>query len=93
MLKKEDVLKVSQLAKLSISEEEAEEYGQQFDKILSYFNALSSVPTDNVEPLMTPSPVELFLREDIITQTNSVEDVVSNAPDLRGHLFKVPPVV
>lgn len=93
MLKKEDVLKVSKLARLNITDEEATEYGAQFEKILDYFNALVSVPTDNVEPLTTPTPVELFLREDEVTQTNTVEDITSNAPDLRGNLFKVPPVV
>ena len=93
MLKKEDVIKVSQLARLNITDEEATEYGAQFEKILDYFNALSSVPTDNVEPLTTPTPVELFLRDDVITQTNTVEDIMLNAPDVRGNLFKVPPVV
>lgn len=93
MLKKEDVLKVSKLARLSISEQEASEYGDQFQKILEYFNALSAVNTDNVVPTTTPVPVELYLREDKVTQTNSVEDVTSNAPELGGNLFKVPPVV
>lgn len=93
MLKKEDVLKVSKLARLSISEEEAAEYGGQFEKILEYFNALSAVNTDAVHPTTTPVPVDLFLREDQVTQTNSVEDVTSNAPELQGNLFKVPPVV
>ncbi len=93
MLKKEDVLKVSQLARLSITDEEAVAYGEQFEKILSYFNELASVPTDNVEPLITPTPIELYMREDVINQTNTVEEILANAPDLRGNLFKVPPVV
>lgn len=93
MLKKEDVLKVSKLARLQITEEEAAEYGGQFEKILEYFNALSAVNTDSVEPTTTPVPVEIHLREDVVTQKNTVEDVTSNAPELRGNLFKVPPVV
>lgn len=93
MLQKEDVLKVSKLARLNITEEEAVEYGAQFQKILEYFNELNAVNTDNVEPISTPIPIELFLREDEVTQTNTVEDVISNAPDVRGNLYKVPPVV
>lgn len=93
MLTKDDVLKVSRLARLSITDQEAEDYGAQFEKILEYFKALASVSTDNIEPLVTPTPIELFMREDIVNQTHSVEDILSNAPDLRGHLFKVPPVV
>ena len=93
MLKKEDVLKVGQLARLKLSDEEANEYSQQFVKILEYFNALAKVPTDQVEPLVTATPMDLFLREDEVTQTNSVEDIISNAPDVAGNLYKVPPVV
>jgi len=93
MLKKEDVLKVSQLARLSITESEAEEYGQQFEKILGYFDALSGISTEQVDPLVTPIALEMFLREDQVTQTNTVDDILSNAPDIKGHLFKVPPVV
>lgn len=93
MLKKEDVLKVSKLARITISDSDAEEYGAQFQKILEYFEALSSVNTDSVAPLTTPVTIDLFMREDKITQTNSVEDIISNAPDMRGNLFKVPPVV
>jgi aspartyl-tRNA(Asn)/glutamyl-tRNA(Gln) amidotransferase subunit C len=93
VLKKEDVLKVSQLARLNITDEEAEEYRQQLQKILDYFDALSAVATEGVEPLVTPTPIEFYMREDVVTQTNTVEDILSNAPDLRGNLFKVPPVV
>ncbi len=93
MLKKEDVLKVSKLARLSISDAEATEYGEQFQKILEYFNALSAVNTDNVKPTTTPIPIELYLREDAVTQKNTVEDIIANAPELGGNLFKVPPVV
>lgn len=93
MLKKEDVLKVSKLARIDISENDAEEYGAQFQKILEYFEALSAVNTDNIHPLTTPVTVDLFLREDQVTQKNTVEDVISNAPDIRGSLYKVPPVV
>ncbi|MCB9073713.1 MAG: Asp-tRNA(Asn)/Glu-tRNA(Gln) amidotransferase subunit GatC [Bdellovibrionaceae bacterium] len=93
MLKKEDVLKVGRLARLKLSEEEANEYHQQFIKILDYFNTLEKVPTDHIEPLVTATPMELFLREDVVTQTNTVEDIIANAPDVAGNLYKVPPVV
>jgi aspartyl-tRNA(Asn)/glutamyl-tRNA(Gln) amidotransferase subunit C len=92
-LSRETVLKVAHLAKISISETEADHYQEQFDKILSYFTKIAGVSTDSVEPLVTPVPIETLMREDVVVKENTVEEILQNAPATQGNLFKVPPVV
>ncbi len=93
MLTKETVLKVAKLARLNISETEAAEYQQKFDKILSYFEKIAEAKTAGVEPLITPTQIEPFWREDVVKQEQTAEEILKNAPDSLGNLFKVPPVV
>lgn len=93
MLNKEAVLKVARLAKLNISEQEAQDYQKQLEKVLENFQKIAQVNTDGVSPLITPTPIELFLREDEVVQTVSAEEIIQCAPEAKGNLFKVPPVV
>lgn len=93
MLTRETVLKVARLAKLSITDTEAEHFRDEFDKILSYFTKIAEVNTDSVEPLVTPVEIATFLREDVVVQDLKVEDILQNAPATQGNLFKVPPVL
>lgn len=93
MLTKDTVLKVAQLARLTITDEEAQAYQVQFEKILTYFENISALDTKGIEPLVTPIHTPAFLREDIVIQDVTAEDILKNAPDSKGHLFKVPPVI
>jgi aspartyl-tRNA(Asn)/glutamyl-tRNA(Gln) amidotransferase subunit C len=93
MLDSQAILKVAQLARLKLSAQEAQDYQQQLQKVLENFAKLESVSTEGVEPLITPTPVDLFLREDQVDQNVTVEEIIKCAPESRGNLFKVPPVV
>lgn len=93
MLTRDDVLKVARLARLSITDQDADHYQEQFDKILSYFTKIAEVNTEDVEPLVTPVSLATFMRDDVVRQENTVEEILRNAPATQGNLFKVPPVV
>ncbi|MBY0383827.1 Asp-tRNA(Asn)/Glu-tRNA(Gln) amidotransferase subunit GatC, partial [bacterium] len=89
MLNKEAVLKVAKLARLNISEQEAQDYQKQLEKVLDSFQKIAVVNTDGVEPLVTPTPVDLFMREDEVQQLVTVDEIIKCAPDAKGNLFKV----
>jgi aspartyl-tRNA(Asn)/glutamyl-tRNA(Gln) amidotransferase subunit C len=65
----------------------------QLQKIMGFFEKISALPTENVEPLLTPTEIEMFWREDEAQDLYSSEKMVQNAPSKQGSLFKVPPVV
>lgn len=88
-----EVGKVAELARLKISENEASSYKQQLEAIIKHFEEIRAIDTANVEPMITPSEIELYIREDNCVQELSVEQALANAPERSGNLFKVPPVV
>ena len=88
-----DVHKIASLARLSVTEAEAEQYQKQMAAIFGHFEKIKSVNTDGVEPLVTPSEIEIVFRDDKALKTIKVEEAMQNSPDHMGNLFRVPPVV
>ena len=88
-----DIAKLAHLSKLKISPKEAEEFSAQLGKILSHFQKVSEVNTDGVEPMVTPSTIEMVWRADEVIVETTCEDILKNAPEKSGNLFAVPPVV
>lgn len=90
---KDVIQKIANLARLRLSPEEANEFSEQLSKIIIHFDEISNIDTQGIEPLITPSEIEYSTREDIAKQNYKAEDMVANAPEKQGNLFKVPPVV
>lgn len=93
MISEEQVSHTAYLARLSLTGEEAKILAQQLSTVLKYFEQVAKVPTDGVEPLVTPTQVEEVWREDKAVPWESAEVAIQNAPEVVGNLFKVPPVV
>ncbi|NUN04296.1 MAG: Asp-tRNA(Asn)/Glu-tRNA(Gln) amidotransferase subunit GatC [Bdellovibrio sp.] len=93
MIDKKAIEHIAKLARLSITEEEAHEYSAQLGKALSHFELIAKINTDGIEPLVTPTEIESFWREDVVKQEFTAEEMTANAPAKAGNLFKVPPVV
>ena len=93
MIDKKTIEHIAKLARLKITDTEAEEFSQQLGKALEHFEQINQINTDGVEPLITPTEIETFWREDVVEQKYTAEEMTANAPEKTGHLFKVPPVV
>ena len=92
-LTKEDAKKIARLARLRVSEEEAEKIAPQLSNILGWVEQLGELDTDNVEPLANVAQVDLHKRKDEITDGNIRKDVLANAPETLEGYFVVPKVV
>lgn len=93
MIDKATIEHIASLARLELSDTQAQEFSEQLSKALSYFQQISELDTKQVEPLITPVELKGFWREDISESKYTAEQIVENAPDKSGNLFKVPPVV
>lgn len=93
MIDEKTIAHVAQLARLRVTEQEVTALSSQLSKALGYFEEISKVPTDGVEPLVTPVDIEINWREDKAAKEISSKELMENAPDKMGNLFKVPPVV
>ena len=93
MIDQKSIQHIAKLARLKVSPEEAQEYGEQLTKVLNHFQQIANIDTTNVEPLVTPAEIEFFMRSDEADHKIETEEMLKNAPEKAGNLFKVPPVV
>jgi len=93
MIDQKTIEHIARLARLRITPAEAKEYGEQLSKVLNHFEQISKVDTMGVEPLVTPIKIEFYARLDEVQQETTTEEILANAPEKAGHLFKVPPVI
>lgn len=92
MINREEVLRIAKLAKLKLSEKEVQLFQEQLGEILEYFQKLSEVDTENVEPLKHVIKAENVFREDEPQDSISPEEALKNAPQRRDDYFEVPKV-
>ena len=78
------------LAKLSLSEEEKEAAKTDIANMLDYIDMLNELDTDGVEPMSHVFPVNNVFREDVVTNENQREAMLSNAPEQKDGFYKVP---
>ncbi len=93
MIDQKTIEHIAKLARLRLSGEEAQGYADQLSKVLTHFQQISKINTDHIEPLVTPIEIKFHGRPDDIVKENTADEILANAPDKAGHLFKVPPVV
>ena len=87
------VRRIARLARIKISDEEAQGLQSELSGILAWVEQLSEVDTDNVEPMTRVVPIELKQREDVVTDGEQAEAVVANAPVRENQFYAVPKVV
>jgi aspartyl-tRNA(Asn)/glutamyl-tRNA(Gln) amidotransferase subunit C len=90
----EDQVKhVAHLARLAITEEEAQMLTDQLDKIITYAEELNELNTDNVEPTAHVLEIKNVMREDRAEKGLPREEVLKNAPEHQDGQIKVPGIM
>lgn len=90
---KEDIKKISRLARIEVAEENRENLARQVNSIIGWVEKLNEVNTDNVEPLTNVHDRSLRLNRDEITDGAITDDVLKNAPNAKYGYFSVPKVI
>ena len=78
------------LAKLELSENEKEQAKKDMGRMLDYIDKLGELDTEGVEPMSHVFPVQNVFREDVVTNTDTREQLLSNAPEQKDGMFAVP---
>lgn len=89
----DEVKHVANLARLAITEEEAEKFTKQLDAIITFAEQLNELDTENVEPTSHVLDIKNVLREDIPQKGLPQEEVLKNAPEEKDGQFKVPSIL
>ena len=85
--------KIAKLARIRLSEKEANEFLKDMNSILDWVEQLNEVNTDNIEPLTNISSAVLIQRKDEAKNINSSDEILQNCPDKLEGYFAVPKVV
>ena len=93
IITQEQVKRIARLARLAITDEQAEKTAPEFSNILGWIEQLNEVNTDNVEPLASVVDTKLVWRADEITDGDIQQDVLANAPEEAEGFYVVPKVV
>ena len=88
-----DIAKVAKLARLALTEDELNRYGEQLADILEHAERVQALPTDGVEPTSHPVPMVNGFRPDEVGECLDRSSFLSQAPDSQDGLFRVPRIL
>ncbi len=87
------VKRVASLARIAVSEDEAERMVGELNAILGFVEQLGEVDVTGVEPMTSVTPMVMRKRADEVTDGSKADDIVANAPATDRNFFLVPKVV
>lgn len=90
---KDTVKRVARLARIAVSDAEAESLRGELNTILGFVEQLNEVKVDGVEPMTAVVATRMRMREDRVTDGGMAGKVLANAPAREDDFFVVPKVV
>ena len=90
IISNETIEYVGILAKLELSEDEKEQAKKDMGRMLDYIDKLRELDTEDVEPMSHLFPVNNVFREDVVTNGDTREELLNNAPGEKNGMFMVP---
>lgn len=88
-----DIKRIAHLARIEISDAEADKTLTKLTGILTLIEQMQAVDTTGIKPMSHSQDVVQRLRDDVVTATNQREAFQANAPAVEGGLYLVPKVI
>lgn len=85
--------RVAELARLSLSDEEADRLASELDSFLGYVETLNELDTEGIVPTSHPISLLTPMRDDSPEPPIDPELAIQNAPETAGGAFVVPKVI
>jgi len=92
-LSREEVLRIAELAKLSLTESELTAYAEQLSAVLEYASRLEQLDTADIPPTASVLPLQNVMRDDVVRPSLPRELVIANAADAIEGQFRVDAVL
>ena len=89
----EEVRAIAYLARLQLTAEEEKRFASQLSDVLEYAARLEQVDTSEIAPTASVLPMNAPLRPDEVRPCPPRDQMLANAPDPEGGLFRVPRVL
>jgi aspartyl-tRNA(Asn)/glutamyl-tRNA(Gln) amidotransferase subunit C len=84
---------VARLARLHLCAAEKERMRRELDGILAYIDKLRALDTSGIAPTSHAVPVTNVMRVDAGRPSLPPDEMLANAPDRNGQLFRVPKII
>lgn len=88
-LTQEEIIHITRLANINLSEEEVEKFGKQLIDILAFVDNLNKVETSEVEPLANVTGMKNIFREDEVGESLSQKEALANTKASHNGYFKI----
>lgn len=89
-LSRDDVLKLAQLARLDLTDDEVEEYARELSEILQYVEKLQAVDIAGLKPTNQVTGLTNVSRPDeIVDYGYDPRDLLKNVPEVEANMIKV----
>lgn len=88
-----DVRYVAKLARIALSDDEAQRFGAQLEDLLGHVNVLSELDTASVPATAQVVESRNVERDDEVTPCLDRETVLAMAPQRQGAFFRVPKII
>ncbi len=85
--------KLANMAKLSFSEQERANIKKSIPQILSAFEEMSAVNTDNVEPLIANVLSTQQLRDDVVKDKSNLSKIAEFSPHFNEEGYFIVPII
>ena len=92
-LERDDVEKVSLLARLMLSDEELDKMTAQLAQIVEYVDQLGELNTDDVQPMAHAMELVNVFSDDEVRPALDREEALANAPNRDDECYRVPAVL
>ena len=89
-LTRDDVLRLAQLARISLSDNEVDEFSDELSSILQYVEQLSAVDVAGLKPTNQVTGLTNVMREDVVKDYDYAPlDLLKNVPHVQDNQIKV----
>ena len=89
-ISEQEVKKIAELSRLSLTNEELKKRTKDMNNILDYIDTLNEIDTENVEELYNVQDMNNSLREDNYESSLDKKDVLANSPNSNSDYIEVP---
>ncbi len=90
---RDEVIHVARLARLTLSDDEIDEFTRQLGDILEHAADVEALDVGDIPPTAHPLPLRNVTRPDVLVDTIDRDELLAQAPAAEDGRFKVPPVL
>ncbi len=88
-----DIKKIAKLARIAIDDNSCENLTKQVSGVINWIEQLNEINTDNIKPLTNVNQSSLIMAQDVVSDGDIADDILSNTKHSKYNYFSTPKVI